>query len=113
MVSTQEQATKKLDALSRAFAGLASPSTSVTIDPKDLPGGAQGPIALLLSKSTSLKTLQEKDVPGNTNALFLERLGDALAESGDKAAAAKAYGRARAAGSKSKELAGKLSKVGS
>lgn len=113
MVSTQAMATKSLDELSRAFTLLAGTPPAGTITPADLPGGESGPVAFLISNSRDLAALKAYDRPGNTNSMYLERLGDALVEAGETDAAAKAYTRAKAAGSKSKALPGKLSKVGS
>ncbi|OAV43089.1 tetratricopeptide repeat protein [Lewinella sp. 4G2] len=113
MVSTQAEATRALDELATAFSVLNSASSGSAVKAEMLPGGPNGPLAFLLTNATELDALKGYDVPGNTNALYLELLGDAAAEAGDKATATAAYARAKAAGSKSKELPRKMSKLGS
>jgi tetratricopeptide (TPR) repeat protein len=74
-----------------------------------LPGGPEGPLAVLLNPAgTRARAL---DHPRNTNALLLEYLGDRERENGRPAEAAELYRRARSAGSKSPTLAAKLAQV--
>ncbi|MEL7160884.1 MAG: tetratricopeptide repeat protein [Bacteroidota bacterium] len=113
MVAAQPEAAAALRTLSTALNGLADGDTSADLALDQLPGGPEAPLGFLWRKSGDLAALQAYDHPTNTNALFLEYLGDTLAEQGGKTAAAEAYGRAKAAGSKSSELRAKLSKVGS
>lgn len=113
MVSSQPDAVAAVDELSAAFGGLATGNTSAKIDLAKLPGGAKGPVAFLWTNAGKAAALTAYDSPANTNALFLELLGDALADAGNKTDAAKAYARAKTAGSKSAEISRKLSKVGS
>lgn len=107
MVSGQPEAAIQLEALAEAVTTLAA-GKSAKVDSKLLPGGAEGPLGFLLAKSKDATALQAYDTPGNTNALFLEYLGDALTANGNKTEATKAYQRAKAAGSKSGTLRGKL-----
>ncbi|NJC27267.1 tetratricopeptide repeat protein [Neolewinella antarctica] len=113
MVSSQAEATRSLDELSRAFLALAGTSSTDAINKNVLPGGPTGPVALLIDNGKNLSELKKYDSPSNTNALYLELLGDQLSAAGDSDAATRAYGRAKAAGSTSKELARKASKIGS
>lgn len=113
MVSSQPDAIASIDQLAAAFGGLANGNTSAKIDLARLPGGTNGPLAFLWANGGKAAALAAYDSPTNTNALFLEMLGDAQADAGNKAEAAKAYARAKAAGSKSAELSRKLSKAGS
>ena len=102
MVSAQPDAAVALREISKAFEVLSGKPGSV--DAGKLPGGQEGPLGFLITSSTDLSALRAYDSPSNTNAIFLEKLGDALLKSGDKAGAAAAYGRAKAAGSRSKTL---------
>ena len=112
MVSAQPEAAKALATLNEVIEEMdAGNIVQPDIDLAVLPGGAEAPLGFLLRKGKDLSALRAYDGAGNTNALFLELLGDALAENGDKAGAAAAYGRARAAGSKSGGLRGKMAKV--
>jgi len=111
MTSGQPEATAQLSALGAALAGLEAGDATAKIEMAKLPGGKEGPLAFLLANGGKATALIAYDQPANTNALFLELLGDAQAKAGDKAAAAKAYARAKAAGSKSTNLRGKMSKV--
>jgi tetratricopeptide (TPR) repeat protein len=111
MVSGQPEAIAALDELATAFAGFAAEDTSGPLDLPQLPGGATGPLGFLWTNANNAATLLAYDLPTNTNALFLEYLGDAQAAAGNKADAAKAYARAKTAGSKSATLGRKLSEV--
>jgi len=111
MTSGQPDGKEALEQLSFALAGLEAGDATAKIDLARLPGGAEGPLAFLISNGGKASALIAYDTAGNTNALFLEMLGDAQAKAGDKAAAAKAYARAKATGSKSANLRGKISKV--
>lgn len=111
MVSGQPGAIAALDELAAAFAGLAAEDTAGPLDLTLLPGGATGPLGFLWTNANSATSLLAYDFPANTNALFLEYLGDAQAAAGNKAEAAEAYDRAKKAGSKSASLGRKLSKV--
>jgi tetratricopeptide (TPR) repeat protein len=111
MVSSQPEAIAALDELATAFAGFAAGNTAGTLDLAKLPGGTSGPLGFLWNNANNATALMAYDSPNNTNALFLEYLGDAQAAAGNKADAAKAYGRAKTAGSKSATLGRKLSKV--
>ncbi len=113
MVSSQPEATKQLETLSNALAGLEAGAPNPDIDLSHIPGGAGSPLGFLLQNSGDAAALRSYDTPANTNALFLELLGDALKKSGNKAAAAKAYARAKAAGSKSSVLRRKMTETGS
>lgn len=113
MVSGQPEAAAQLNAIGAAFAALEAGTGSSSIDTKILPGGQEGPLAFLLTKGTKAADLMAYDNPENTNALFLEYLGDALKKSGKKEAAAKAYQRAKDAGSKSATLRRKMTETGS
>lgn len=108
MVSSQPEASAALQTVASAFSGLETGNTSGDLDMKHLPGGAKGPLGFLWTKGTDANALVAYDSPANTNALFLEYLGDAMVKSGDKAAARKAYTRAKAAGSKSVTLQRKM-----
>jgi len=111
MTSGQPAATAALTELATAISGLEAGDATAKIDLTRLPGGKEGPLAFLLANGGKASALQAYDQPGNTNALFLEMLGDAQAKAGDKSAAAKSYARAKAAGSKSATLRSKASKV--
>jgi tetratricopeptide (TPR) repeat protein len=111
MVSGQPKAIAALDELVTIFAGFAAGDTSGSVDLAKLPGGATGPLGFLWNNANNAIALLAYDSPDNTNALFLEYLGDAQAAAGNKADAAKAYARAKTAGSKSTTLGRKLSKV--
>ncbi|SEQ75734.1 tetratricopeptide repeat protein [Neolewinella agarilytica] len=111
MVSGQPEAAAAMEVLAEAFAGFAEGNTSAGLDLAKLPGGAAGPLGFLWANADKAAALLAYDRPGNTNALFLELLGDAQAAGGDKAAAAKTYARAKSAGSKSAKLSAKISKV--
>ena len=113
MVSSQPEAAAQLETLSTAFAGLEAGSPNQDIDLSHIPGGGGSPLGFLLQNSGDTAALKDYNSPGNTNALFLEMLGDALKTSGDKAAAAKAYSRAKASGSKSSSLRRKMTEAGS
>lgn len=102
MVSGQPDAATALREISKAFAVLQGESGSV--DAAKLPGGKTGPLGFLMTSASDLPALQAYDSPTNTNAVFLEKLGDALMKAGEKASATAAYGRAKAAGSRSKTL---------
>ena len=110
MVSSQTDATQALTELRKAFASLKAGTGGSAPNLSVLPGGEAGPLSFLLTNKGAVEKLKAYDSPTNTNALFLEYLGDALAETGDEAAAAKAYQRAKAAGSKSRSLTAKLSR---
>lgn len=107
MVSRQPEAAARLEALSDALATLSSGKIS-DVDAKLLPGGAEGPLGFLLANRGNAAALMAYDTPTNSNALFLELLGDALKAEGNAAGAAKAYQRAKAAGSKSDTLHKKM-----
>lgn len=111
MTSGQPAATAALAELNTALQGLEAGDATAKIDLATLPGGKEGPLAFLLTKAGNVSALVAYDSPTNTNALFLEMLGDAQAKAGDKAAAANAYTRAKANGSKSPTLSGKRSKL--
>ena len=111
MVAEQPEGKAALEQLTLALAGLEAGEATAKIDPAALPGGKEGPLAFLLANGGKAAALIAYDTAENTNALFLEMLGDAHAKSGDKAAAAKAYARAKATGSKSANLRGKMSRV--
>lgn len=113
MVSTNAKATTSLNEISRAFQVLSGSAAADAINLKLLPGGANGPLGFLMDNGKDLSALEAYDTPENTNSLFLEKLGDALLSAGNKEEAAAAFTRAKSAGSKSKELAQKLSKLGS
>lgn len=113
MVSSQPEAATQLETLSMAFVGLEAGSPSQDIDLDHIPGGGASPLGFVLQNSGDATALQSYDNPGNTNALFLEMLGDALKEKGDKTAASKAYSRAKASGSKSGTLRRKMTETGS
>lgn len=113
MVSAQPEAAAALQALLTTIDELEAGTPSAKVKLEQLPGGPQAPLGFLLRNYTKPADLIAYDSPSNTNALYLELLGDALADKGDKAAAAKAYARAKAAGSKSTQLRNKLTKVGS
>jgi predicted Zn-dependent protease len=111
MTSGQPAAAIALSELTKAIQGLEAGDATTKIDLAKLPGGKNSPLAFLLTNSGNATALAAYDSPTNTNPLFLEMLGDAQAKAGDKTAAAKAYARAKAAGSKSTTLREKLSKV--
>ncbi|MFK8164836.1 MAG: tetratricopeptide repeat protein [Lewinella sp.] len=111
MVSSQPEAIAALDELANAIAGFAAGDTAGAIEVAKLPGGNTGPLGFLWNNANNAAALLAYDSPANTNALFLEYLGDAQAAAGNKADAAKAYARAKTAGSKSAALGRKLSKV--
>lgn len=111
MTSGQPEAATAISELATAISGLEAGDATAKIDLAKLPGGKEGPLAFLLANGGKAPALLAYDRPGNTNALFLEMLGDAQAKTGAKAAAAKAYARAKAAGSKSATLRSKASKV--
>ncbi|MEM9929811.1 MAG: tetratricopeptide repeat protein, partial [Bacteroidota bacterium] len=111
MVSNQPEALAALSAFSEAITALKEGNAQADIEVGKLPGGTKGPLGFLVANQGNATALAAYDKPENTNALFLEYLGDALAKSGDKAAAAKAYARAKAAGSKSTVLRGKSARV--
>lgn len=111
MISGQPESKAALAQLSLALAGLEAGDATAKIDLARLPGGKEGPLAFLISNGGKASALVAYDTAENTNALFLEMLGDAYAKSGDKAAAAQAYARAKATGSKSSNLRGKMTKV--
>jgi tetratricopeptide (TPR) repeat protein len=111
MTSGQPEGKAALEQLSEALSGLEAGDATAKIDLTKLPGGKEGPLAFLIVNGGKASSLIAYDSAGNTNALFLEMLGDAHAKSGDKAAAAKAYARAKAAGSKSANLRGKMTRV--
>ncbi|MEM6770652.1 MAG: tetratricopeptide repeat protein, partial [Bacteroidota bacterium] len=113
MVSSQPEAAIQLETLSSAFASLEAGTPNGRLNMSHLPGGADSPLGFLLQNGGNAAALKAYDSPGNTNALFLELLGDALKNSGDKAAAASAYGRAKASGSKSTALRRKMTETGS
>lgn len=112
MVGGQPEAAAQFDAIGAAFAALRNGEGKIT-DPERLPGGQSGPLGFLIANGSDLSQLRAGDAPENTNALFLEYLGDALRKAGDKAGAAGAYQRAKAAGSKSTTLRRKLTETGS
>ncbi len=111
MVSSQPDALAALSEFNTAISALKEGSNTTAVNPAKLPGGPAGPLAFLLANMDNAAALLAYDTPENTNALFLEFLGDAHAENGDKAAAAAAYARAKAAGSKSSTLRSKSAKV--
>lgn len=111
MTSGQPESASAIAELATAISGLEAGDATAKIDLAKLPGGKEGPLAFLLANGGKSSALLSYDRPGNTNALFLEMLGDAQAKSGDKSGAAKAYARAKAAGSKSATLRSKASKV--
>ena len=111
MTSGQPEGKAALEQLSLALTGLEAGDATAKIELARLPGGKAGPLAFLISNGGKASALIAYDTAENTNALFLEMLGDAQAKAGDKAAAAKAYARAKAAGSKSSNLRGKMTKV--
>lgn len=111
MTSGQPEGKAALEQLALALSGLEAGDATAKIELAKLPGGKEGPLAFLLSKGGNATALAAYNSAENTNALFLEMLGDAQAKAGDKAAAAKAYARAKAAGSKSANLRAKLTKV--
>lgn len=113
MVSGQPEAATQLETLSTAFAGLEAGSPSQGLNFSHIPGGASSPLGFLLQNGGDAAALKAYDQPTNTNALFLEMLGDALKDDGSKAAAGKAYSRAKAAGSKSSTLRRKMTETGS
>ena len=111
MTAGQPKAVAALAELTKAIAALSTKSAPAGIDQKLLPGGPTGPLAFLLTNREDATALTGYDDAANTNALFLEWLGDARARAGDKAGAATAYARAKAAGSKSSGLRKKLADV--
>jgi hypothetical protein len=111
MVSGQPEAIAALDELATAIAGFAAGDTAGPLDLSLLPGGADGPMGFLWTNANNAGALLAYDTPANTNALFLEYLGDAQADAGNKTDAANAYARAKTAGSKSATLGRKLSKA--
>ena len=113
MVGGQPTATAQLDALEASFSALSAGTKATDVDAKLLPGGPEGPLAYLLANADDATALKAYDKPANTNALFLEFLGDANMEAGNKAAASEAYARAKAAGSKSSALRKKMTESGS
>lgn len=110
MTSRDPEAAARLQNLTAALNTLAGEDGG-PVDAKRLPGGAGAPLGLLLNQGDNLTALVAADGTDNTNALFLELLGDAHARAGDKAAAAAAYARAKAAGSRSRELAAKVDRL--
>ncbi len=113
MVSGQPEANAALATLQEAITGLEAGDTSAKLNLAQLPGGSNGPLGQLWAAGDRLPALSAAAASAGTNALLLEKLGDAQAAAGDKAAAAKSYASARAAGSKSGNLSQKLSRVGS
>jgi len=111
MTSGQPEGKAALEQLSLALVGLEAGDATAKIDLARLPGGKEGPLAFLITNGGKASALIAYDTEENTNALFLEMLGDAQVKAGDKAAAAKAYARAKSAGSKSSNLRGKMTKV--
>lgn len=111
MVGGQPEAAAQFDAIGAAFAALQNGGGNA--DAQRLPGGQDGPLGFLIANGSNASQLKAKDAPENTNALFLEYLGDALKKSGDKAGAKAAYQRAKAAGSKSPTLRRKMLETGS
>lgn len=111
MVSNQPDAIASLSEFSAAIGALKNGDSLTEVDLTKLPGGQEGPLGFLLLNKDDAAALLAYDTPANTNALFLEFLGDAHAGKGDKAAAAKAYARAKAGGSKSVALRSKSAKV--
>lgn len=111
MTAGRPEGKEALEQLSLALAGLEGGDATAKIDLARLPGGAEGPLAFLISNGGKASALIAYDTAENTNALFLEMLGDAQAKAGDKTAAAKAYARAKTTGSKSANLRSKMSKV--
>ncbi|TXF88475.1 tetratricopeptide repeat protein [Neolewinella aurantiaca] len=111
MTSSQPEAKAAMEQLALALAGLEAGDATAKIDFAQLPGGKEGPLAFLIANGGNTTALIAYDSPQNTNSFFLEMLGDAYVKSGDKVAAAKAYTRAKSAGSKSSNLRGKMTKV--
>ncbi|MCX8211611.1 MAG: tetratricopeptide repeat protein [Lewinella sp.] len=111
MTSGQPKGKAAIEQLSLALSGLEAGGATVKTDLAQLPGGKEGPLAFLITNGSNASSLIAYDTEENTNALFLEMLGDAYAKSGDKAAAAKAYARSKATGSKSTNLRGKMTRV--
>ena len=113
MVSGSPEGTAALAEMVAAVALLDAAPAPVTINTKLLPGGEAGPLAFYLTQRAApdAAALLAADGPANTNALLLELMGDARRTAGDDAAAAALYTRAKAAGSKSVSLAGKLAAV--
>lgn len=114
MLSGKPRQLEVLQEVVKTLEGLDDPTKSQSVNPALLPGGPQGPIAFVWQQANAggeLGSLQAYDSDQNTNALFLELLGDALKASGNKVDAATIYQRAKSAGSKSGALPQKLSSV--
>ena len=112
MVSASPDAAAAVQAVVDAVVEMEE-AKGVKIDPEQLPGGAEGPLAMYLAQRADPDpaTLSALDHPENTNALLLELMGDAQQAAGNKAGAADLYQRARAAGSKSPTLARKIAQL--
>lgn len=91
-----------LRAVIDAFAG--GNFTPEDVNASQIPGGESGPLGVIITQADDLAALKAYDEAHSGSALFLEVLGRANAAAGDDTAAAEAYSRARAAGSKSPTL---------
>ncbi len=117
MVSADPESSNRVASLAAAVSAMADGQSLPAGSPADqLPGGKDGPLVRLINWRSSgdipsLTTLRALDHPGNTNAVFLELLGDAQLKAGERAAAAGTYVRAKSAGSKSPTLSEKIAQV--
>jgi tetratricopeptide (TPR) repeat protein len=114
MLSGKPKQLEVLQEMVKVFEALGQKTNTPEITSNLLPGGPTGPLAFVWQQSSAggeLDALRSYDSDQNSNALFLELLGDGLRANGEKEAAATIYQRAKVAGSKSRSLSQKISSV--